>query len=136
MFRMARVVRGFGPTLTEKVHTCDTCAQSKITRAPVPKQGRAHAFGILDVAHTDFKGPLEEESRGGVNYFVTFTDDRSRYTWVYPIQHKSDVFTTFKEWLPVVEKQTGRQLKVLRSDNGGEYVSSEMEQIMKSRGIV
>ena len=45
--------------------------------------------------------------------------------WVYPIKHKSDVFKVFKTWLALVENQTRKKLKCLRSDNGGEYLSRE-----------
>jgi len=44
------------------------------------------------------------------------------------LKHKSEVFATFKKWTALVEKQTGRHVRQLRSDNGGEYNSSEFEK--------
>ena len=61
-------------------------------------------------------------------YALKFIDDFSRYCWVYFLKHKSEVFGLFKVFKALVENQSGRKLKVLRSDNGGEYVKSEFIQ--------
>ena len=53
---------------------------------------------------------------------VSFIDDYSRRLWVYPIKKKSDVFPVFKEFKAQVELETGKRIKCLRTDNGGEYV--------------
>ena len=45
--------------------------------------------------------------------------------WAYPIRTKDRVFSIFSEWLAMVENQTGRKLKCLRTDNGGEFKSEE-----------
>ena len=45
----------------------------------------------------------------------------TRKTWVYCIRQKYDVFDTFKKWKYLVENETRKRLKFLRSDNGGEY---------------
>ena len=66
-------------------------------------------------------------SVGGVRYYVTFIDDHSRKLWVYFLKQKSEVFQKFKEWKAMVENQKGRKVKVLRSDNGGEYISGEFK---------
>ena len=50
-----------------------------------------------------------------------FVDEILRFTWVYFIRKKSDVFEYFKEFKTMVEKQTGKYIKILRSDQGGEY---------------
>ena len=61
-------------------------------------------------------------------YALTFIDDFSRYCWVYFLKHKSKVFGLFKVFKDLVENQYGRKLKVLRSDNGGEYLKSKFIQ--------
>jgi transposase InsO family protein len=73
--------------------------------------------------HTDVWGLAQVSSLGGSHYYVTFIDDATRKIWVYCIQQKSDVFDTFKKWKTLVENETGKRLKCLRSDNGGEYCS-------------
>jgi len=78
-------------------------------------------IGILDYIHSDVWGPAPIRSHGGARYFVTFMDDYSQTIWVYFMREKSKVFAKFKEWKAEVENQTGRKIKYLRSDNGGEY---------------
>ena len=68
-------------------------------------------------------------------YALTFIDEFSRYCWVYFLKHKSEVFGLFKVFKVLVENQSGRKLKVLRSDNGGEYVKSEFIQYFEDAGI-
>ena len=75
-------------------------------------------------------------SIGGAKYFLIFVDDRSRYTWVYFIRRKSDVFEYFKEFKTVVEKHTGKCIKILRSDQGGEYTSRAFNSYCKNNGIL
>ena len=77
--------------------------------------------------HTDVCGLAHVSSLGGSNYYVTSIDDATRKTWVYCIQKKSDVFNTFKKWKSLVENETGKRLKCLRLDNGGEYCSNEFD---------
>ena len=55
-----------------------------------------------------------------LHYYVTFIDDATRKTWVYCIRHKPHAFSTFKKWKFLVENETGKKLKCLRFDNGGE----------------
>ena len=66
---------------------------------------------------------MQTRSLGGAWYFLIFVDDRSRFTWDYFIRRKRDVFEYFKEFRIKVEKQTGKYIKILRSDQGGEYTS-------------
>ena len=48
--------------------------------------------------------------------------DYSRRTWIYFLKTKGEVFNRFKDFKALVEKQTGRKIQVLRSDNRGEYI--------------
>ncbi|CAL8118972.1 unnamed protein product [Prunus armeniaca] len=83
----------------------------------------------------DVWGPAPTKSNGGARYFVTFMDDFSRKVWVYFMKQKSEVFAKFKEWKTETENQTGRKIKYLRSDNGGEYTSNEFTNYCKQEGI-
>ena len=64
-----------------------------------------------------------------------FIDDYSRRNWVYPMKHKHQVLDIFVEWKKKVELQTGRKVKTLRSDNGGEYKSDPFLQFCRDHGI-
>ena len=85
--------------------------------------------------HTYIWGPTQVSSLGGSNYYVSFIDDRTRKTWVYCIHKKSDVFSTFNKWKALVENETCKKLKCLRSNNGGEYCSNEFDNYCSYHGI-
>ncbi len=55
--------------------------------------------------------------------------------WVYILKRKGEVFQKFLEWKAMAEKSTGRQLKTIRTDNGAEYTSSEIQDFLKKKGI-
>ena len=61
-------------------------------------------------------------------YALTFIDEFFRYCWFYFLKHKSEVFDLFKVFKASVENQSGRKLKILRSENGGEYVKFQFIQ--------
>ena len=68
-------------------------------------------------------------------YALKFIDDFYRYCWVHFLKHKSEVFDLFKVFRALVENQSGRKLKILRSENGGEYVKYEFIYYCKDVGI-
>ena len=68
-------------------------------------------------------------------YFVTFIDDKSRFIWIFLLKQKSEVFVKFLRWKTMVEKSTGKEVKNVRSDNGGEYISHELDRYLKNEGI-
>ena len=72
----------------------------------------------------------------GFKYFITFTDDLSRYGYVYLMRHKSESFEKFKEFQNEVQNHLGKTIKFLRSDRGGEYLSQEFGDHLKTCGIV
>ena len=79
---------------------------------------------------------MSTSARGGYFYFIAFTDDLYLYGYVYLMKHKSDSFEMFKRFRSEVEKQTGKSIKTLRSDRGGEYLSSEFLTYLGENGIL
>ena len=79
---------------------------------------------------------MSVEARGGYRYFLTFTDDLSRYEYIYLMKHKSETFEKFKELQSVVENHRDKKMKFLRFDRGGEYWSYEFGLQLKQCGIV
>ncbi|KAL0433831.1 UNVERIFIED_CONTAM: hypothetical protein Slati_2717400 [Sesamum latifolium] len=90
----------------------------------------------VDLVHTDVCGPLSIPARGGFSYFITFTDDHSRYSYIYLMRYKSEAFGRFKEYRLEVENQTNHKIKALRSDRGGEYLSGEFIDYLKENEIL
>ncbi|KAL0411351.1 UNVERIFIED_CONTAM: Retrovirus-related Pol polyprotein from transposon TNT 1-94 [Sesamum latifolium] len=90
--------------------TCESCLKGKMTKKLFVGQS-AIANGLLDLVYTDVCGPLSIPTRGGFSYFITFTDDHSRYGYVYLMRYKSEAFGSFKEYRLEVENQTNRKKK-------------------------
>ncbi|KAH9701426.1 hypothetical protein KPL71_024990 [Citrus sinensis] len=112
---------------------CEHCVTSKQHRLKFSRS-IARSKCILDLIHSDvWESP--DISMGGAKYMVTFIDDYSRRCWVYPIKKKSDVFPVFKEYKVRVELESGKKIKCLRTDNGGEYTDGEFLAFCKQEGI-
>nr|GEZ95546.1 hypothetical protein [Tanacetum cinerariifolium] len=112
-----------------------SCMSGKMARKPYSHQVE-RAKDLLGLIHTDVCGPFKIVSRQRASYFVTFTDDFSRYAYVYLLKHKHEVFETFKVFQKEVENQLGKTIKSLRSDRGGEYMSQEFLDHLKEHGII
>ncbi|KAJ4716980.1 Retrovirus-related Pol polyprotein from transposon TNT 1-94 [Melia azedarach] len=96
---------------------CEHCIFGKLHRSKFPKAIH-RTKGTLDYIHSDCWGPSRVESLGGHRYFVSMIDDFSRMTWVFIMKHKSEAFKKFRQWKALVENQTGKKIKRLRTDNG------------------
>jgi transposase InsO family protein len=97
-----------------------------------PKDGATRATKVLEIVHSNVCGPMKNMSLGGARYFLTFIDDFSRKMWVYPLKAKNECFERFKEFKALAEKEVETHIKVLRSDNGGEYTSHQFEDYLKA----
>ena len=83
--------------------TCESCLEGKLTKRPFTAKG-TRATECLQLIHSDVCGPFNIQARGGYDYFVTFTDDFSRFGQIYLMRHKSDTFEKFKEYKALVER--------------------------------
>ncbi|GJY97242.1 putative RNA-directed DNA polymerase [Tanacetum coccineum] len=122
-------------TDNEPFDQCVSCISGKMTRKPFSHKTEK-VKDVLGLIHTDVCGPLRHVSKKGASYFITFTDDYSRYGYVYLLKHKHEVFETFKVFKSEVENQLGKTIKAIRSDRGGEYISQEFKDYLKACGIV
>ncbi|GJU07213.1 retrotransposon protein, putative, ty1-copia subclass [Tanacetum coccineum] len=119
----------------ESLGKCVSCMSGKMARKPYSHQ-EERAKDLLGLIHTDVCGPFRIMSRQGANYFITFTDDFSRYGYVYLLKQKHEVFETFKVFQKEVENQLGKTIKLVRSDRGGEYMSQEFLDHLKEHRII
>ena len=117
-----------------KLPFCETSQFGKQARDPFPKEA-VRSQKVLEVVHSDVCGPMPVNSVGGNKYFVTFTDECTRYTAIYFMSTKNEVLKYFKEFHREAELVTGEKLKCIRSDNGTEYVNGEFDRYLKEHGI-
>ncbi|MCO5615015.1 hypothetical protein L7F22_069303 [Adiantum nelumboides] len=113
---------------------CEACCLGKQSRSKFPRsQIRTHA--TIDLIYADVCESVHIPSLGGHTYYVSFTDDYSRYTWVYFMKSKAEVFQIFKHFHMMVKTMTGRRIKILRLKNRGEFLSKEFSQYLLQHGI-
>ena len=94
---------GFSESLGyESFDACEPCPLCKMTKTPFSGT-MEQATNLLELIHTDVCDPMSVEARGGYRYFLTFTDDLSRYGYIYLMKHKSETFEKFKEFQSEVE---------------------------------
>ena len=103
---------------------CKGCVLGKNVKGSFPSSSR-RSKGILDLVHSDICGPMSAQSLSGYLYYVLFIDDFSRKTWIFFLKAKSETLEKFREFKALVENQSGRKIRALRLDNGGEYISRE-----------
>lgn len=117
------------------LQNCEICFEGKQCRPPF-KQSSNKANSLLDLVHSDVAGPMEVPSIGGSRYYVEFQDDFSKMSFVYFMKTKDEVFNNFKLFRSLVERQTGHKVKVLRTDNGGEYNNTAFQNYLKEHDII
>ena len=129
-----KMVEKFDYDAQKQIGFCESCIGGKIHRNPF-EQSRRRTTEPLELVHSDVCGKIDEKSRGRAEYFLTFVDHHSRYVWVYPLRTKDEVFMRFVQWKALVEKSSGKKLKTLRTDNGGEFTSTQFEDFLRKEGI-
>ena len=128
---------------------CESCILGKMKRLSFPKKSNTRSSKPLELIHTDICGPMQVPSLGGSRYVLTFTDDFTRYCFVYFLKYKNEALSKLKEFINSVENSTGDCVKALdifleeknkklvniRSDNGGEYASKNFTDFCTQKGI-
>jgi transposase InsO family protein len=110
--------------------------KGKQTVARFPARSQTKTSRVLEPAHTDLMGPMKTKSTGGAKYVVIFVDDYSSYVVVYFLKKKSEVAARFREFKSLYQNQWGEHIKVIRSDNGTEFVKNAFDGICQASGIV
>ncbi|KAL4341735.1 hypothetical protein GQ457_08G027600 [Hibiscus cannabinus] len=129
-----KMVNGI-PAISHPNQLCEACLLGKHARSSFPKEATSRATEPLQLVHTDVCGPIKPPSFGKSRYFLLFIDDYSRKTWVHFLKQKSEAFGAFKNFKALVEKESGFEIKSLRSDRGGEFTSNEFNDFCKANGI-
>ena len=130
-----KLVHGFDYNSSREISFCQACIEGKLHKSKFPTTGRKRAKKSLELVHSDVCGKISTPSLGGGIYFLTFIDDNTHYVWIYILKSKDQVFEKFLEWKALVENSSGRKLRTLRSDNGGEYTSAEFTAYLMKEGV-
>jgi hypothetical protein len=128
-----QLATGFQLGTVNNIGPCPPCFKGKQHREPFTGEG-VRATGLLDLIHADVCGPMQVPSMSGFRYMVMFTDDKSRFRSVYFLRRKDEVLEKWRQYRAAVETRIGRKIKILRSDNGGEFTSRAFAQELKQHG--
>jgi transposase InsO family protein len=134
--RMCRLemVCGLAP-ISHAEQFCDACVLAKHRRGVFPKQSKYRTDKALELVHSDLYGPVKPAAPGGRRYFLLLVNDATRYMWVVLLTAKSEASSAIKRIQAVAEKECGRKLRVLRTDNGGEFIAAEFAAYCADEGI-
>jgi hypothetical protein len=97
---------------TESV--CEACQKAKSHQMPYHRSTSVSHYP-LELIFSDVWGPAPD-SFGRKNYYVSFIDDFSKFTWIYLIRHRSEVFNIFHQFQALVERRFDRKIITLQFD--------------------
>jgi transposase InsO family protein len=128
------MVRGL-PRIEHVGELCDSCLAGKQRRRSFPKTARYRADEQLELVHSDLCGPITPATHCGRKFFLLLVDDYSRYMWLYLLSSKAEAAAAIRQFKARVETETGKKLKVLRTDRGGEFNSIEFGLYCAKEGV-
>jgi transposase InsO family protein len=111
------------PPISHAEQFYDTCVLTKHCRGAFLKQSKYRASKVLELVHDDLCGSVKPTTPGGRRYFLLLVDDATRYMWVVLLAAKSEAAGAIKRVQAAAEKECGRKLRVLRTDNGREFTA-------------
>ncbi|WVZ55981.1 hypothetical protein U9M48_006573 [Paspalum notatum var. saurae] len=114
---------------------CDACELGKHTRTTYPSIGLRSCEPFM-LIHSDVWGPCSITSLSGFKGFVTFIDCYTRMTWVYMLRGKHEVLRCFQDFHKLIANQFNAKVRILRTDNGKEYVNNDFEAYLSDNGII
>jgi transposase InsO family protein len=116
---------------------CETCLRQKMTASPYAKKKKWNAKEVGDVLHMDIGFiPKEIKTIGGYTCYLIIKDHFTKFTWLYPMNTKDEAFRFFKKTRANINTQHQSKTKLIVSDNGGEFISKEMERYLEKKGIL
>jgi transposase InsO family protein len=113
---------------------CDTYVLTKQRRLPFPRQASFRAKEKLELMHSNLCGPMTSAIPGGWCYFLLI-NDMSRYMWAVLLDTKAVAVDAIKHHEAAAEKECGRKLRALRTDNGGEFTTAKFAAYYADEGI-
>jgi hypothetical protein len=114
---------------------CEGCVLGKYPQEKFDKGKTQRDSSPLDMIHSDLMGLFMHPSIRKSRYMLIFVDDFSHFTWIFFLTKKSEVFQNLKDFKALVETQSEKKIKVLQTDNKGEYVNHEVQNIFHEVGI-
>ena len=119
-----------------KPEFCKACVKAKSARQPFPKESKTRATKYGEHVHWDLWGPASVQSLNGNSYVAVHIDDATRETQLYFQKQKSQTIELYKVNEAYINTQTGNKIKIVCSDQGGEFLSEQLKNHQDQRGTV
>ncbi|KAL8116442.1 hypothetical protein AgCh_022802 [Apium graveolens] len=123
------------PSLIQPKEVCARCLMSKQIRKSFPSHANFRWKQPLELIHGDLCGPITPATKAGNKYFLLLVDDCSRVMLVYILSRKDEAFGAFKKFKLLVERDSEKKVKMLRTDRGGEFCSKQFIEYCDNMGI-
>lgn len=118
----------------EWLSQCDVCLRGKMMALPFQTSER-HSNEVLQIVYSDVVGAFKTQAANEAKYFVIFVDDYTRWCEVFFLKQKSGVQEAFRMYQAHVERQTGKKINCIQSDNGKEYCNEQFDFFLSDQGI-
>ena len=124
----------FSPNDT--LSACPGCLVGKSKSGTPPQQSQTIVNAPGDIIVGDLTGPITPTSSGGYHYIFTLIDAHSRYVTVYLLKHKSEATHYIIKYANQFRTKFNRNIKILRTDGGPEFINSAVNQYCHEQGII
>ena len=128
------LVRGL-PLFDKADRVCEACLTGKQRRAPFPQAALRRAGEVLELVHADLCGPISPPTPGGKRYFLLLVDDKSRFMWLRLLTTKDEAVAEIRHFKAGVEVETGRKLRLLCTERGGEFTAATFTTYCADEGV-
>jgi transposase InsO family protein len=114
---------------------CAPCRNGKMIAASHSLVNTVMTEHPGQLLHMDIVGPSRVRSMGGKWYVLVIVDDYSRYSWVFFLESKDEVFEHFQSLALRLNNEHPNCLKAIHSDNGTEFRNASFDECCLEHGI-
>ncbi|WVZ81105.1 hypothetical protein U9M48_028521 [Paspalum notatum var. saurae] len=129
------LIRGLPKLRAEKDLVCHPCRHGKMVAASHIPVSQVMTFYPSKLLHMDTVGPDRVASVSGKWYVLVVVDDFSRFSWVFFMEFKDEVFGFVRALVLRLRNESHKAMRAVRSDNGGEFRNSRFENFCRDLGL-
>nr|GEV01073.1 hypothetical protein [Tanacetum cinerariifolium] len=119
-----------------KDHLCSSCELGKAKQKSFYTKLTPSLKRWLHLLHIDLCGPMRVASINGKIYVLVIVDDYSRYTWTHFLRSKDETPEVLINFLRLVQRGPQAQVRVVRTDNGTEFLNQTLHAYFAAEGIL
>nr|GEX44240.1 retrovirus-related Pol polyprotein from transposon TNT 1-94 [Tanacetum cinerariifolium] len=129
------LVQGLPLLKYDKDHLCPSCQLGKSKKASHPLKTKNTNVEVLSTLHMDLRGPIRTESINKKKYVLVIVDDYTRFGWVRFLHTKDETPKVFLKFLKNIQRALNATVRIVRTDNGMEFVNKTLTDLFENVGI-